>query len=249
MIDIQQNILNFPAKKLRVLVACEFSGVVREAFRSRGHDAWSCDIVPARDGSEFHIQGEVQLILEDGWDMMIAHPPCTYLCSSGLHWNKRIPGRDQLTHEAVLFFSSLTEAPIPRIAVENPVGCLSTHYGKPSQIIQPFQFGEDASKKTCLWLKNMPILRPTKLIPPRLVCCGAVLPDGVGERGCANCNGDKKALPRWGNQTGSGQNKLGPSEERSNQRSVTYQGIADAMASQWGNLEAIGKTEQGLVAA
>lgn len=224
---------------MRVLVACEFSGTVRDAFLARGHDAWSCDLLPTEKPGP-HIVGDVCEILEDGWDLMIAHPPCTYLCSSGLHWNKRVPGRAEKTHEAMLFVLKLMGVGfishnIPRIALENPIGCISTKYRKPDQVIQPHEFGHDASKSTCLWLKGLMPLRPTKFIEPRMVCCGAVLPEGVGIRGCANCNGDKVARPRWANQCDSGQNNLGPSEKRWALRSATYQGIADAMAAQWGN--------------
>ena len=220
--------------KLRVLVACEFSGVVRDAFIARGHDAVSCDLLPTEKPGP-HIQDDVLLHLEDGWDLMIAHPPCTYLCSSGLHWNKRIPGRDKLTHEAMLFVFSLIDAPIPHIALENPVGCISTNYRPADQIIQPYQFGHDASKQTCLWLKNLPKLEATRYIEPRLVCCGIEISGDAGKYGCPNCNGTKKARPRWANQTNSGQNRLGPSERRWAERSITYQGIADAMAEQWGS--------------
>jgi hypothetical protein len=197
---------------MRVLVGCEYSGKVREAFRSMGHDAWSCDLLPSDDGSEFHIQGDVTELLDDGWDLMVAFPPCTYLCSSGLHWNKRRPERAAKTEEALRFVQALMDAPIPRIAIENPVGCISTRIRKASQYVQPYQFGDDASKKTGLWLKGLPLLVPTRRVEPRIV------------------NGKK----RWGNQTDSGQNNLGPSEDRWKIRSETYSGIADAMAAQWG---------------
>lgn len=202
----------------RVLVACESSGVVRRAFRSRGYDAWSCDLLPATDGSEHHIVGDVRELLSDAacgeqWDLMIAHPPCTYLCSSGLHWNKRRPGRDALTEEALLFVRYLMDAPIDFIAIENPVGCISTRIRKPDCIVQPYQFGDDASKATCLWLKNLPALTPTRYVAGRLV------------------NGKR----RWANQTDSGQNRLGPSADRWQKRSETYPGMASAMADQWGS--------------
>jgi hypothetical protein len=197
---------------MRVLVACEYSGKVREAFRKLGHDAWSCDLLPADDASPYHIQGDVLEALDQGWDLMIAFPPCTYLCSSGLHWNKRRPGRAEKTEEALRFVQMLMNAPVPRIAIENPVGCISTRIRKPSQYVQPHQFGDDASKKTGLWLKGLPLLVPTRNVEPRIV------------------NGKK----RWSNQTDSGQNKLAPSEDRWKKRSETYQGIADAMANQWG---------------
>lgn len=174
----------------------------------------SCDLLPT-DRPGPHYEGDVRDILNDGWDLMIAHPPCTYLCSSGLHWNKRVPGRQELTEETLAFVQLLLDAPIKRIALENPVGCISTRIRKYDQLIQPWQFGHDASKSTCLWLKNLPHLTPTKIIEPRIV------------------NGKK----RWANQTDSGQNKLGPSADRWKIRSETYTGIAEAMAEQWGNLQ------------
>ena len=196
---------------MRVLVACEFSGTVRRAFRARGIDAWSCDLLPSDDNSEHHLQGDVLEVLNDGWDMMIAHPPCTYLAVSGLHWNKRVPGRAQKTEEALTFVRQLLDAPIPYIALENPVSCISSRIRKPDQIIQPWWFGDDASKKTCLWLKNLPPLTETNRLP-----------------------GDDKT--RRANQTASGQNKLGPSADRWKLRSLTYPGIAQAMAEQWGSV-------------
>lgn len=196
---------------MRVLVACEFSGTVREAFRSLGHDAMSCDILPS-DMPGPHYQGDVRDVLGDGWDMMVAHPPCRYLAVSGMHWTKRGLRDPQLTEDAIGFVMMLMSAPIERIAIENPVSIISSRIRKPDQIINPYEFGHDASKKTCLWLKNLNHLRPTKFIEPMVV-------DG------------KK---RWSDQTASGQNKLGPSEDRWKLRSKTYQGIADAMASQWG---------------
>ncbi len=201
---------------MRVLIACEFSGIVRDAFAARGHDAWSCDLLPTeRPGN--HIQGEVEEILEDGWDLMIAHPPCTYLASSGLHWNKRTPGREEKTHEAMLFVFNLMGKgfiahEIHKIAIENPIGRIGTAFRPADQIIQPWQFGHAESKATCLWLQNLPLLKPTDLLLPR--------------------NGDWKR--GWDNQTPSGQNKLGPSPTRAKERSKTYQGIANAMAAQWG---------------
>jgi hypothetical protein len=199
---------------VRVLVACEFSGTVREAFRALGHDAWSCDLLPS-DRPGQHIEGDVLPHLADGWDLMIAHPPCTYLAVSGLHWNKRVLGRAEKTEDALRFVAALLDAPIPRIALENPIGCISTRIRRPDQVIQPWQFGHDASKATCLWLRGLPALFPTDVLP-----------------------GGKKA--RRANQTPSGQNRLGPSPDRWKLRSVTYQGVADAMASQWGALVAAG---------
>jgi hypothetical protein len=204
-------------RKMRVLIACEYSGVVREAFRKLGHDAWSCDLLPTEVPGK-HYQGRIQVLLanDSNWDLMIAHPPCTYLCSSGLHWNKRTPGRSELTADALFLVRELLAAPIEKIALENPVGCISTQVRKYDQAIQPYEFGEDASKKTCLWLKGLAPLKSTKKIAGRIV----------------EHNG--KAVERWSNQTDSGQNKLGPSEKRGLERSRTYQGIADAMAAQWG---------------
>lgn len=192
---------------MKILVACEMSGIVRDEFIAAGHDAWSCDIIDSeRPGP--HIKGDVSLILEDGWDMMIAFPPCTYLCSSGLHWNKRRPHRALLTFMAQEFFLSLFYAQIPRIAIENPIGCMSTQFRKPDQIIQPWQFGHPESKSTCLWLKGLPKLTPTNVL-------------------------EKPSCGYWSNQTPSRQNKLGPSAKRATERSRTYLGIAKAMADQW----------------
>ena len=196
---------------MRVLVGCEYSGRVRDAFLAMGHDAVSCDLLPT-DVPGPHYQGDIREILHDGWDLMIAHPPCTYLCSSGLHWNKRVPGRAQQTEEALDFVRMLLDAPIKKIALENPIGCISSRIRRPNQTIQPYHFGHDASKATCLWLKNLPPLRPTEMVEPRMI------------------NGK----PRWGNQTDSGQNKLPPSDDRWKVRSETYAGIAKAMAMQWG---------------
>ena len=197
---------------MRVLVACEFSGVVRDAFIERGHDAISCDLLPSESCP--HYQGDVMEIIEDNWDLMVGHPPCTYLASSGLHWNKGNPDRQEKTEQALGFVRLLMSAPIGKIAIENPVGCISSRIRKPDQYIQPHQFGHDASKKTGLWLKNLPALKGTKDVAPRLV---------DGRR-------------RWGNQTDSGQNKLPPSADRWKLRSITFSGIAAAMAQQWGSL-------------
>ena len=218
---------------LRVLIACEVSGIVREAFRKRGHIAWSCDLLDT-DQVGNHITGNVLDVLDEGWDLMIAHPPCTYLCSSGLHWNRRVPGRETKTKQALEVVRRLMDAPIERIAIENPVGRIGTAIRPADQYVQPWQFGHDASKKTGLWLKNLPKLEPTKIVEPRLVCCGKVLADGLGKYSCPNCCGDRVARPRHGNQTDSGQNNLAPSDDRWKKRSETYQGIADAMAIQWG---------------
>jgi site-specific DNA-cytosine methylase len=200
---------------MKVLVACEYSGVVRDAFLKRGHDTVSCDLLPCESlNSGDHYQCDVRDILDNGWDLMIAHPPCTYLSVSGMHWTTRGLRDPQLTEDALDFVRLLMSADIPRIAIENPVSVISSRIRKPDQIITPYQFGHDASKKTCLWLDNLPPLKPTQLIEPRIV------------------NGRK----RWGNQTDSGQNKLPPSEDRWKIRSATYAGIAEAMADQWGSL-------------
>ena len=198
---------------MRVLVACEYSGRVRDAFIAAGHDAMSCDLLPT-DTPGPHYQGDVINIIGRDWDLMIAHPPCTYLSVSGMHWTRRGLRDPQLTEDALSFVRFLMDAPIPRIVIENPVSVISSRIRKPDQIIQPWMFGHDASKKTCLWLKNLPPLRSTQTIEPRIV------------------NGRK----RWGNQTASGQNRLPPTADRWKIRSETYSGIAQAMAQQWGAL-------------
>lgn len=153
---------------MRVLIACEFSGVVRRAFRERGHDAWSCDLLPAEDADKHHIQGDIASsemdLLHDGWDLMIAHPPCTHIAVSGARWFKEKIG-EQLV--ALEFMRNLLEAAVPKIAVENPVGVFSTWWRKPDQIIQPWQFGHGEVKATCLWLKNLPPLVPTNIVDGR----------------------------------------------------------------------------------
>jgi hypothetical protein len=198
---------------MKVLIACEYSGTVREAFRSMGHNALSCDLLPTEVPGP-HYEGSVFDIIDDGWDLMIAHPPCTYLCSSGLHWNKRRPGRSEKTQAAAEFVVKLWEANIPRVCIENPVGCLPRFIGPAAQWIQPHQFGHNASKKTGLWLRGLPNLVSTQNVQPRMI------------------NG----RPRWANQTDSGQNKLSPSDDRWKLRAKTYEGIAAAMAEQWGPL-------------
>jgi site-specific DNA-cytosine methylase len=193
---------------MKVLVACEYSGRVRDAFTRLGHDAVSVDLLPTETEGR-HIQGDVLDVLEsEQFDLMVAFPPCTHLAVSGARYfeEKRADGRQQ---SALAFVQSLMDAPVERIALENPVGIISSAIRKPDQIIQPWMFGEDASKKTCLWLKNLPKLEPTKII--------------------------RKDI--YANQTPSGQNKLGPSEDRAKIRSLTYQGIADVMAEQWGSQE------------
>lgn len=194
---------------MRVLIACEFSGTVREAFRARGHEAWSADLLPAHDGSPYHYTGDARHLLDAGrWDLMIAHPPCTHLAVSGARW---FATKQREQAEALEFVRQLLEAPVPRIALENPISIISSRIRKPDQIIHPWQYGHDASKTTCLWLKNLPALTPTEVLP-----------------------GGRSA--RRANQTPSGQNKLGPSPDRWKLRSMTYTGIAAAMADQWGTL-------------
>jgi hypothetical protein len=220
---------------MRILIACEFSGTVRDAFIVRGHDAMSCDLLPTEKPGP-HYQGDVCDVLGDGWDMMIAHPPCTYLAASGLHWNRRTPGRQQKTEEALQFVRLLLSAPIERIALENPVGAISSRIRPADQIIHPSSFGADASKATCLWLKNLPQLRPTRQqMPQEYGCkCGHRFPLSLGKYGCPNCDGEHGAAkPIFANQTASGQNRLSPSADRWKERSRTFQGIADAMAEQW----------------
>jgi hypothetical protein len=201
---------------LKVLVACEYSGRVRDAFIARGHTAMSCDLLPT-DVAGPHYQGDVFDIINDGWDLMIAHPPCTYLSVSGMHWTTRGLRDPQLTENALDFVQRLMDAPIAKIAIENPISVISSRIRKPDQIISPYQFGHDASKKTCLWLKDLPLLTPTQMVEPRIV----ITPSG-------------KPAKRWGNQCDNyGQDKLPPSADRWKLRSATYQGIADAMAAQW----------------
>lgn len=207
---------------MKVLIACESSGTVREAFRALGHEAWSADLLPADDGSQYHIQGDVLQVLANGWDLMVAHPPCTYLSVSGMHWTTRGLRDPKLTEDALEFARALMDAPIPRICIENPVSIISSRIRKPDQIIQPWQFGDDASKKTCLWLKNLPKLNNedrSKWVKGRVV--------GEDKRG--------RTIVRWANQCDSGQNRLGPSDDRWKERSKTYKGIAHAMAQTWGN--------------
>lgn len=201
---------------MRVLVACEYSGRVREAFRRRGHDAWSCDLLPAEDGSRYHLQQDVIYAMQGwglmlgtagvylpdqfgSWDLMVAHPPCTHLSVSGArHFAaKQADGRQQ---EAIAFFLALARAPIPRIAIENPVCIMSSVWRKPDQTIQPWMFGHGETKATCLWLKGLPHLVPTNIVAGR--------------------------HPRV--------HLMPPSEDRWKERSRTYEGIADAMGDQWG---------------
>lgn len=202
---------------MRVLIACEYSGTVRDAFISMGHDAMSCDLLPT-DVPGPHYQGDVTDILGDGWDLMVAHPPCTYLSVSGMHWTTRGLRDPQLTEDALSFVAALLGAPISKICLENPISIISSRIRKPDQIVQPYEYGHDASKRTCLWLKGLPKLQPTRFVEPRVV----ITPSG-------------KTANRWGNQCDNyGQDKLPPSADRWKLRSATYVGIAKAMAEQWG---------------
>lgn len=205
--------------KYNVGILCECSGMVRDAFLRRGYAAVSCDLKPSRKPGP-HRQGDVFRFDWTGFDLLIMHPTCTYLASSGLHWNKTRPERAKLTEEAVAFVNCLWALPAKCKALENPIGCLSTRWRKPDQIIQPWEYGHDASKATCLWLQGLPLLRPTNVLP-----------------------GGRKA--RRANQTPSGQNKLGPGPMRAELRSNTYAGIAEAMADQWGPMiQALGTTPE-----
>ena len=192
---------------MRVLIACEYSGTVRDAFRAQGHDAMSCDLLPT-DKPGPHYQGDVFDVIHDDWDMMIAHPPCTHLAVSGAkHFAaKQADGRQA---DALFFVRRLLDAPIARIALENPVSIISSQIRRPDQIIQPWMFGHEATKTTCLWLKGLPHLIPTDIV-------------GKGERHVTKSG---KSLPTWYN--------LPPSPMRWKIRSATFQGIADAMAAQW----------------
>jgi len=183
---------------MKVLVACEFSGTVRRAFRERGHEAWSCDILPSRDHSAFHLQCDVRDVLDSGWDLMVAHPPCTHLAVSGArHFDRK---RD-LQEEALEFVRTLMAAPIERIAIENPVSVISSRIRRADQVIQPYMFGHGETKATCLWLKNLLPLLSTH-----------------------NVSGRDDRIHR-----------MPPSADRWLKRSITYSGIAEAMADQWGN--------------
>lgn len=185
---------------MKVLVACEFSGIVRDAFRAKGHDAWSCDLLECESSHEWHIQGDVLEVLNRNWDLMIAHPPCTHLAVSGARWFAEKHAEQEI---ALMFVRRLMEAPVPRIAIENPVSIISSRIRKPDQIIQPWMFGHGETKATCLWLKGLPKLTPTSIV------------DGRSSR----------------------VHHMPPGPDRWKNRSRTYQGIADAMAEQWGLYE------------
>jgi hypothetical protein len=193
---------------MKVLIACEYSGAVRDAFINNGHNAMSCDLLPT-DVDGPHYQGDVFDVINDGWDLMIAHPPCTHLAVSGARWFK---DKVKEQAESLEFVRRLMDAPIDKIAIENPISIISSRIRKPEQIIQPWMFGHPEAKATCLWLKGLPTLSATDVLT-------------------------KPECGYWSNQTPSGQNKLGPSKDRWKERSKTYQGIATAMANQWGPVE------------
>ncbi|HQJ95422.1 MAG TPA: hypothetical protein PLT06_11390 [Syntrophorhabdaceae bacterium] len=197
---------------MKVLVACEFSGIVRDAFLAKGHDAWSCDLLPTESPGP-HIQGDVLEILNDGWDMMIAHPPCTHLACSGAAWfSKKI----MVQKESLRFVANLLFAPIPKICIENPVGIISSRIRPPDQIIQPYQFGEPFQKTTCLWLEGLPKLKPT--------CMDAPLLGELVDKGEFITYESGRTMPKW------------YAELRGNghERSKFWPSIAKAMADQWG---------------
>lgn len=199
---------------MKILIACEFSGIVREAFRKKGHDAWSCDLLPSEIYGK-HYEGDVFNVINNGWDMMIAFPPCTNLASSGArYWKEKQKDGRQKT--SVIFFMALVGANIPKIAIENPIGIMSTYYRKPNQIIQPWQYGEPFNKKTCLWLKCLPLLSPTNIVEPTANWTSGSYRNGPRKDGTRI----KSNLPSI--------------HRNSKDRSRTFQGIADAMSDQWG---------------
>ena len=205
---------------MRILVACEFSGIVRDAFRDKGHDAWSCDLLCCERGPKHHILGDALTHLDDGWDMMLAFPPCTHLASSGAaHFAKK--RKDGRQDAAKRFFMQMIDAPIESIAVENPVGIMSSEYRKPDQIIQPHHFGHAETKATCLWLKNLPLLTPTNEVEPDYMRRpnGEYYRDSKGKR-YSRIHFMSGRKDDW---------------RRKMDRSRTYPGIADAMAAQWGS--------------
>lgn len=197
---------------MKVLVACECSGTVRDAFIGRGHDAVSCDLQPT-DADGPHYVGDVCDIINDGWDLMIAHPPCTHLCVSGARWFASGHKPIKLQEDALDFVRAMMDAPIDKIAIENPISVISSKIKKPTQIIRPFQFGENSTKATCLWLKNLPKLEPTKIITPE-----------------KHTTKSGKVYDKWWFDTC----LISDLKLRAKVRSKTFQGIADAMADQWG---------------
>jgi len=196
---------------MKILIACEFSGIVRNAFTAKGHDAWSCDLLPT-DSPGNHYAGDIRDILYDRWDLLIAHPPCTHLSVSGARWfpAKRADGRQQ---SAVAFFNLFTRAQIPLICIENPVGIMSTLYRKPDQVIHPYQFGHAEFKSTCLWLKGLPKLEPTEVLTPPT-------------------DRNSEDWKRWNRV-----HKCPPGPLRPKLRSWRYPKIAAAMAEQWDHLD------------
>lgn len=203
---------------MRVLVACEFSGIVREAFRTRGHDAWSCDLLPTRIPGK-HMVEDVRVLLPWGWDLLIAFPPCTHLSRAGARWwpAKIADGRQQ---EALDFVQLLANANVPQIAIENPVGKLSSAWRPPDQTIQPWMFGDPWVKTTCLWLKALPRLLPTQQVTPK---------------GYWVSNGSLFRRRKQGVATTQDENMiLEGAKKHDNSRSLTFPGIAQAMAEQWG---------------
>jgi hypothetical protein len=209
MADIRDNAMP-PKRQLRVLVACEYSGVVRDAFRRLGHDAWSCDISPSESDPEYHYQTDIFEVIDKGWDLMVAHPPCTYLSRAGARWWKN-PERQILADEAADFVFRLRDANIEKIAIENPIGQLNKRWRYPDQTIQPYQFGHPFSKATCLWLKNLPPLFPTDILSEYVPLIRS------------NVTATKRAgKPQRGIMSG------GIATAR------TFTGVAEAMASQWG---------------
>lgn len=228
-------------KTLRILIGCEMSGIVRDAFTKQGFDAWSCDVKETLSPGQ-HIQGDVLEVIGDDWDAAIFHPPCTYLANSSSSWlykdGKKVNGLDPERWmnmlEGAVFFKKLLNADIPHIAVENPV--IHGHAKKiigvqQTQTIQPYEHGHKESKRTCLWLKNLPKLTPTDIVEPEWVKDknGEVYRDSGGYR-----YSQSAYSPIWNNQTPSGQNKLDKTPDRAMLRSLTYTGIAKGMALQWG---------------
>jgi len=213
---------------MKILIACEESQVLTKAFRENGHEAYSCDIQDCSGGHpEWHIQDDVVNVIDNGWELMIAHPPCTYLTVTGNRWfyhpkdkhlptekrrpHPRFPDRRERRQEAVNFFMLFANSKVPKIAIENPVGVMSTLWRKPDQIIQPYEFGDPHAKKTCLWLKNLPKLEPTKIVEPEYVTYKS-----------------GKRMAKWYHDAASL-----PPDERERVRSKTFEGIAKAMVEQW----------------
>jgi site-specific DNA-cytosine methylase len=215
---------------MKVIVGCEFSQIVTKAFRDKGHEAYSCDLLPTEGNPDWHFQEDIFEVLkrEKQFDLGIFHPPCTHLAVSGSRWFKE---KRKEQEEALIFVNRLLSANIPMVCLENPVSIISSRIRKPDQIIQPWMFGHPESKSTCLWLKNLQLLIPTHYADfKNYRCrCGNIFSVELGKYGCC----DYPAKPLWDNMTKSGQNKLTPSQNRAKERSRTYLGIANAMAEQW----------------